>query len=191
MEYESIADPNRYLLPADLLTPARCGRVAQFESGVSSVATTNAAARLSKAKYGSDFGAGVADGAAAHCRIEFQNRRAVPTHHHRIFPPASIHRSIPEFRWSGPITAEVLGSFRIIDRPSGSFAMLAAIRRVWDKCEGGRTASLNQFRHPPDAVRENSTDVDKAVHFRGVVSFSLCEHKARDRLPVFAASCPH
>ena len=32
-----------------------------------------AAARLSKAKYGSDFGAAVADGAAAHCRIEFQN----------------------------------------------------------------------------------------------------------------------
>ena len=27
MEYESIANPNRYLLPADLLTPARCGRV--------------------------------------------------------------------------------------------------------------------------------------------------------------------
>ena len=34
MEYESIADSNRCLLPADLLTPARCDCVAQFESGV-------------------------------------------------------------------------------------------------------------------------------------------------------------
>ena len=34
MEYESIADPNGCLLPADRLTPARCGRVAQFESRV-------------------------------------------------------------------------------------------------------------------------------------------------------------
>src|SRR6516225_7942992 len=34
MEYQSIADPNRCLLPADLLTPARRGRVAQIDSGV-------------------------------------------------------------------------------------------------------------------------------------------------------------
>jgi len=39
VECKSIGDPNRCLLPADLLTPARCGRVAQFESGVTSVAS--------------------------------------------------------------------------------------------------------------------------------------------------------
>jgi hypothetical protein len=39
VEYKSIGDPNRCLLPADLLRPARYGRVAQFESGVTSVAS--------------------------------------------------------------------------------------------------------------------------------------------------------
>jgi effector-binding domain-containing protein len=40
MEYESIADPNRCLLPADLLTPARCDRVA-FERDKLAVSSAN------------------------------------------------------------------------------------------------------------------------------------------------------
>jgi len=40
MEYESIADPNRCLLPADLLTPARCDRVA-FERDNLAVSSAN------------------------------------------------------------------------------------------------------------------------------------------------------
>jgi hypothetical protein len=40
----------------------------------------------------------------------------VPICDHRIFPPVSFTELIPEFRWPATIAAEVLGSFRIIDR---------------------------------------------------------------------------
>jgi hypothetical protein len=71
--------------------------------------------RLSKAKYGSDFGAGIAVGAAAYCKIEFQNgarfRHAIDF---STDVPSPAHSRVFIGRVRSRL--KVLGSFRIVHR---------------------------------------------------------------------------